>query len=306
MNIPFAHHKIKWFFTVLVLALFLSCEKDEDPPQLTTPPPVTPIPTQVTQTFNHSGSGRQYTLFKPADLPPNAPLVFMLHGYQGIATEYIPWVGLNIVAQREGFAVCYPQGSADVSGIPHWNSRLEISVIDDIGFLTELAAFLQEEHELDPDRTFSCGFSNGGFMSYTLACERPGIFRAIGSVTGTMSGITWRNRDSTTQPTPVLQISGINDNVVPINGTMSSFGGWGGAPHMDSIMNYWSGFNQTQSIDTVLIGPYSTGIHYEQGINDHEVWYYKIANFGHEWPQTNNAAGFSAAELLWEFFSQYD
>ncbi len=291
---------------ILMLLMFLSCSREEDAPQFTPSPPVSSMPTLTTQTFNHNGMGRQYSLFKPADLPENAPLVFMLHGYQGIVSDYISWVGLNSVAQLNGFAVCYPQGSPDVGGTPHWNARLSISEIDDIGFLTELAASLQDEHDLDPDRTFSCGFSNGGFMSYTLACEKPGVFRAIGSVTGTMSGYTWRNRDSTTQPTSVLQISGINDNVVPINGSMSAFGGWGGAPHMDSIMNYWSAFNQTQTADTFQKGLYTTAIHYENGINEHEVWYYKIDNFGHEWPRTNTAAGFNAAELLWEFFSQFD
>ncbi|MEM6767043.1 MAG: PHB depolymerase family esterase [Bacteroidota bacterium] len=296
----------KLLFLLTLSALLFSCNREDDPPQLTPSTPSTPTPTQVTQTFNYNGLGRQYTLFTPTDLPPNAPLVFMLHGYQGRAVEYIPWVGLNTVAQTHGFAVCYPQGSNDTGGTPHWNSRLTISQTDDIGFLTALAEHLQQTQDLDPNRTFSCGFSNGGFMSYTMACERPGIFRAIGSVTGTMSGYTWRNRDSTTQPTPILQISGINDNVVPINGSMSTFGGWGGAPHMDSIMNYWANFNQTQTSDTSLIGPNATGIHYQDGVNDHEVWYYKIKNFGHEWPQTNNNAGFSAAELLWEFFSQFE
>ena len=86
--------------------------------------------------------------------------------------------------------------------------------MDDIGFLSELAGHLQVEYDLNPDHTFVCGMSNGGFMSYTLACDRPDVFKAIASVTGTMSGFDWNNCDPD-EPVPVLQIAGADDNIVP-------------------------------------------------------------------------------------------
>ena len=46
---------------------------------------------------------------------------------------------------------------------------MSISDVDDIGFLSSLARHLQREHGLSTGNTFVAGFSNGGFMSYTLA-----------------------------------------------------------------------------------------------------------------------------------------
>ena len=78
---------------------------------------------------------------------------------------------MSRVADKHGFAVVYPQGKPDRRDVPHWNARLKISDIDDVGFLTALAKDLQRAHDLDPERTFASGVSNGGFMSYHLACE---------------------------------------------------------------------------------------------------------------------------------------
>ena len=81
-------------------------------------------------------------------------------------------------------------------------------------------------------------------MSYTLVAERPDVFKAAASMIGTMSGETWKNRSSI-KPVPVMQISGLADRVVPVDGSMSEFGGWGGAPHQDQIIEFWKQLNQT-------------------------------------------------------------
>ena len=59
--------------------------------------------------------------------------------------------------------------------------------------IKDLAKKLQAEYDLSDKNTFVGGMSNGGFMSYTLACERSDTFKAIASVTGTMSGYDWEN-----------------------------------------------------------------------------------------------------------------
>ena len=125
---------------------------------------------------------REYIFYKPEGLKNNSPLVLVLHGYTSSA-ETIQWYSqMNEIADEHAFAVCYPQGTDDNNGIPHWNANLKISDVNDIKFLSELAQTLQEIHSLDPARTFVCGMSNGGFMSYTLACEAPEIFKAIAAL----------------------------------------------------------------------------------------------------------------------------
>ncbi|MBJ2175733.1 prolyl oligopeptidase family serine peptidase [Aureibaculum sp. A20] len=256
-------------------------------------------------TFYHDNLERTYVLYKPINVPENAPLVFVLHSYGRYANEHMQSLQLNSLAETNKFVVCYPQGTLDVNtGKPYWTGGLSNSSIDDVGYLTELAKYLQTKYNLDSNRTFVCGISNGGFMSYALACESPDVFKAMASVTGTMTGHLWKNRNAIKLPIPILQISGMKDDVVPIDGSMSIEYGWGGAPHMDSIMNYWSRFNQCKETDTLFISKVINAYHYKNGIHGNEVWYYKLNNFGHDLPTLDNS-GLASNELIWDFFSKY-
>jgi len=261
---------------------------------------------QESRFFEHDGDQREYILYKPDGLVADAPLVFVLHGYSSNAQSVMDRYGMNAVADEKGFAVCYPQGAKDILSIAHWNANLSISNVDDIGFLSELAIFLQQTENLNSDNTFMCGMSNGGFMSYTMACERPDIFHAIASVTGTMSGYDWQNCDPE-NPIPVLQIAGTDDIVVPIDGSMSTIGGWGGAPGLDSVMAFWVRENACNMLETEIINAdnSTTVKKYTNGIDDHEVHRYLIEDWGHEWPGPGASTGYSASEVIWEFFEKW-
>jgi polyhydroxybutyrate depolymerase len=97
---------------------------------------------QTTFQFSHEGLDRSYILYMPQNLPDDAPLVFVLHGYTSGANIIMSYCEMNDVADQNKFAVCYPQGLGDNFGIPHWNANLSISTINDIGFLSELAVYL--------------------------------------------------------------------------------------------------------------------------------------------------------------------
>lgn len=252
--------------------------------------------------FEYDNDKRKYLLYVPENLPQNAPLVFALHGYTGRAQGVDEMLNMNNIAAQNGFVVCYPQGARDRNSITHWNARLDISNKDDIGFLSALAMSLQEEYGLDTARTYTCGISNGGFMSYTLVAEAPHVFKGAASIIGTMSGYTWENRNICS-PAPILQVSGTNDNVVPYDGTMSTDGGWGGAPHIYEVMAFWSELNQTMPADTVTISDVSTAYYFNDTVNSNDVWYYEVAGMAHEVPTGGNK-GFSSGELIWQFFSQ--
>lgn len=254
-------------------------------------------------TFMHKTEERQYLLHLPKNLPENAPLLFLLHGYHGDARDYMAELGINRVADANGFAVCCPQGAKDFEGTPHWNARLTISKTDDIGFLSELAAYLQDRYKLNPAKTFASGISNGGFMSYTLVAERPDVFKAAASVIGTMSGYTWKHRDKI-RPVPILQISGLDDEVIPYDGRMSPAGGWGGAPNQDVIIDFWTKLNKTKTQEIVQVSSKTTAYYYKGGINGNEVWHYKIKGFGHRIPGEGDM-GSHTADVIWKFFSKF-
>ena len=254
------------------------------------------------EVFRHDGVERQYVLHLPENLPENAPLVFFLHGYHGNARQYAK-MGMSRVADKHGFAVVYPQGKPDRRDVPHWNARLKISDVDDVGFLTALAKDLQHTHDLDPERTFASGVSNGGFMSYTLAAERPEVFKAVGSIIGTMSGYTWEHRD-TIKPTPVLQISGLDDRIVPVDGSMRPFGGWGGAPDQKTIIEFWKDLDQTTTEEVIEVSADTTAYRYGNGVEGCEVWLYEVKGWGHMVPGPRKL-GVHSVDLVWEFFSRF-
>ena len=139
-------------------------------------------------------------------------------------------------------------------------------------------------------------------MSYTLVAEKPDVFKAAASVIGTMSGHTWEHREAI-RPVPILQISGLDDEIVPYDGSMSKAGGWGGAPNQDVIMEFWRKLNKTSTEEVIELSKQTTAYHYKGRVNGNEVWHYQIKNFGHEVPGKREL-GTGAADVIWKFFSK--
>jgi len=252
--------------------------------------------------FAYEGINRTYDLYIPADMGDNAPLIINLHGYLAFTTIWMNSLNLNAAADKYGFAICYPQGlSTGDKQFPGtaWNADFTFTTSDDIGFLTALTAYLQEEYGFNPDATFGCGLSNGGFMCYTMAVRAPGVFKAIASVAGTMSKATWEAVDSAL-PISILQIHGALDTTVPLDGTITTDGGWGGAPHMDKILAKWveiDGLTQTKTSKsgTADITTYTSPE------SEYKVEFCLVSGFGHNWPSIHS--GFDASERILEFFS---
>mgnify|MGYP003321695012 FL=1 len=299
-------NKIKFLLFLLILISF-SCEKNTDENNSTIE-----ITYPYDFFFDHNGVNRLYTLYKPDNLKEKAPLVFVLHGYTSNSTNIMNYSKMNEIADQNGFMVCYPQGTTNIyTGQTHWNANLkEMSSVTDSEFLTDLAKKLQAEFNLSEKNTFACGMSNGGFMSYSLGCERSDTFKAIASITGTMSGYDWNNCNP--NKVPVLQISGTNDMVVPMDGSMSLAGGWGGAPKIQDIMNYWGDINEcTQTQTQNLPDSNKTDNSYvsiEKKVdcfNNHQVWFYTVYGGAHTWPGAWGNMDINASEEIWDFFSRY-
>jgi polyhydroxybutyrate depolymerase len=268
--------------------------------------------------FDWDNQEREYFLYIPESLQEDAPLVFVLHGYYDTGNGWVD--KFQYLADLHGFVVCAPTGLLDNNGNTHWNANFSplilgqnMTSVDDIGFLSSLAIFLQGEYDLDPNKTFSCGFSNGGFMSWSLACNAPNVFRAIASVAGSMSANDWEDCNPDVL-VPVMQISGTNDDIIPIDG---STGGWpfgGGTPDIYSIMNFWSNMSGCIASETInwefdnyydyeLISYYGDCFN-----NTAESRLYLFNEMGHVWPSNtfNNDESIPdlAAEYIWSFFMQ--
>lgn len=90
----------------------------------------------------------------------------------------------------------------------------------DVGFLEALIDTISAHYSINPDRIYSAGMSNGGFMSHYLACSSS-RFAAIGSVTGPMSNDMYEFCNPS-HAVPTIHIHGTSDPINPYNGNSSS------------------------------------------------------------------------------------
>ncbi|HKK40101.1 MAG TPA: PHB depolymerase family esterase [Cryomorphaceae bacterium] len=269
--------------------------------------------------YIHDGQERSYFLYLPDDIAPGAPLVFLLHGYTSTAASIIGDYGMNAVADANGFAVCYPQGTQDLSGTNFWNIEFPLESADDVGFLTALAGDLQAIYDLDANCTYVCGMSNGGMMSYYLGCERPDIFKSFASVTGTITSNFISNCEGNI-PVPFLQIHGTADLVVPYEGGDIAAATFGNFFPVEQIFRTWNNINDCQSVSTFSI-PNAPVIDFSsvQGAQVSDcngglkARFYRIQGGGHTWPGAPPAPflnflqptnqDISASAEIWNFFS---
>ena len=137
----------------------------------------------------HEGVEREYLVHIPDNFTEDSPIVFVIHGYTDSAKQIMEYSGMNEVSDREGFIVVYPQGTIDSQGNTFFNVGYEFhkdSTIDDVSFIRDLFVSLSEEYSLKRKQGFATGMSNGGDMSYLLACTSADLFRAVAPVAGSL------------------------------------------------------------------------------------------------------------------------
>ena len=236
---------------------------------------------------------RSYLLHVPKQLTHPAPLVIVMHGYTGSADSIMSYSGMNEVADEEGFVVVYPQGTVDQQGNAFFNVGYEFHAdasVDDLQFIRDLVAHLQDELTLNPDKVFAAGMSNGADMSYLLACQASDIFRAVAPIAGVMMKETF-DTCSPSRPLPLFEVHGTNDEVSLFNGDMENSGGWGPYPDLPATIAFWVELNgltlkQSSNLPNSAANDTSHIVfdRYWSETQDNEVWFYRVVDGGHHWP----------------------
>ena len=268
-------------------------------------------PTVEKATIRVDGRERQYLTFVPESLVEEAPLVFVLHGYGGTAEGMIEFTKMNEIAERNGFAVCYPQAFLGPDDKHSWNAGYSNPEVDDVNFIEQLAQTLIKRHKLSPVNVFVTGMSNGADMSYVLACERPELVRAIAPVAGCMMESTFE-RCQNSEPVPVFEIHGIADEITLYNGDPDYSDEYGGYIGVPEILEFWREKNGCSDvkIDTLSDKDANDGSFVIReiattSVNENEVWLYKLVGGGHDWPGSWGNKDFVAAKEIWHFFNMF-
>lgn len=266
---------------------------------------------QITGSIIHEGISRSYRLFLPSNYQnyQSLPLVFNLHGFDSNAEQQELYSAMNQVADTAKFFVCYPNGFENA-----WNVGWEFgSDKDDVGFINALIDTISANYNVNLEAVFSCGMSNGGFMSYKLACELNDRIKAIASVTGAMV-LSEAQNCTPGASVPVMQIHGTLDDVVLYNGSPLV-----NIPIEELVGNWVDINNCVLEADTIPVpdiapgdGTTSERIEYNDCDDDSRVIFYKITGGGHTWPGAFPLAplgptsqDFKASREIWLFFRAY-
>jgi polyhydroxybutyrate depolymerase len=126
----------------------------------------------IDATISHDGLTREYKLYIPASYTGASavPLVFNIHGYTSNNAEQLVYGDFRAIADTANFLMVLPQGTIDGAGFTFFNAGFGPGV-DDVSFMSALIDEIDANYNINLNRVYSTGMSNGGYMSATLACE---------------------------------------------------------------------------------------------------------------------------------------
>ena len=257
-------------------------------------------------TIAYGDTIRTYSMYLPTSISNGAPLVVYTHGY-GSKTRWRD--DLNAIADRCGFAVCYPDGSPDSRGYDSWNvgyPTQEGMDIDEADFFRHLLEEVTSKFSLSNSNVFMTGWSNGGDLCYHLAYTAPELFRAYGSVGGLLYEDMYKN-NTPTLPVPFIEIHGNADDVAMWQGDHLNTGGWGPYIPVPLAIATIAAHNRctTMTIDTIPnrrdVSQMVKRTSYSGSPSDCDVILYGIEGGKHSWAEEE----VNTSEILWEFFSRY-
>jgi len=250
--------------------------------------------------LNFGGINRTYYVAYPNNSSEPAGLIINMHGFGGNASSQIAGTQMNNYAHPQNIAVVYPQGVNSDIGSPSWNvgTFWDFNSQDDIGFISAVIDDVASNFEINLDKVYACGFSNGGYMAYELACELSDKITAFGSVAGNFM----LNSDqdcNNEREVPIIHFHGTNDPTVDYS--PPSFDQ---ALTVSESIDYWSLFND---FDMEFYEPLNSNVEiftYFKESSNTEFVHYKVNGGSHEWFW--NTWGFNASQELVNFFIQYE
>ncbi len=237
-----------------------------------------------TKNMRIAGVNRSYIIYVPSGIN-KPPLLFTLHGYNQDAAWAHSATKMDNVAEREKFIVVYPDAI---------NRSWDMSGPNDYNFLMAIIDTVDNKYGIDRERIYSCGFSQGGFMTFQLGCRYSDIFAAIAPTSGHLNGDCNLSRPMSMRLT---------------FGTNEGFSG-GTAAFMDDVKKWIKNCNCPET--PVVTRPYPEGknnsyvtrLYYGPCDQGTVVIADSIRTGGHEWPMNTNDR-INNSEETWAFLKNF-
>jgi polyhydroxybutyrate depolymerase len=286
-------------------------------------PLVQPRPGEVgthEHSINIAGRGRSYLLHVPPayDGVTPLPLVLVFHGGGGRAESAVRMTHMDEVADEHGFLAVFPDGSGRLAdALLTFNAGTCCGYatnegIDDVGFARELIGELTSTLAVDPRRVYVTGMSNGGMMSYRLACEASDLIAAAAPVAGALNISPCRP----SEPISLIAFHGTEDESVLYDGG-EPITRIDPNPRNDTSVAASVGFFvEHNGCDSLPESAREGGIAVDRwsGCSDGTaVELYTVEGYGHSWP--GGEPGFrgasvptqeiDASQIMWRFFEAH-
>ncbi|HOT91332.1 MAG TPA: PHB depolymerase family esterase [Anaerolineae bacterium] len=262
-----------------------------------------------------SGVRRKYLLYVPPRYDPTTPtpLVITIHGFAQWPANQRDISKWNTLADENGFIVVYPSGS----GFPkRWGAHGITDSLNpqmqDVTFISDLIDKLESEYNIDPTRVYVNGLSNGGGMSYLLACKLSERIAAFGTVAG--AHLYPLDACHPTYPVPMIAFHGTADPIVPYNGGPSRMFDIPFPVIPDWVARYAARNGCAATPVALPTQGEVSGIRYKACDAGAEVHFYTIHGGGHTWPGGgrlpkavvgHTTQDIDATRTMWDFFKQY-
>ena len=250
--------------------------------------------------INDEGINRTYFVSYPDNSEGEVALIINMHGYGGNATNQQIYSNMDQIAHSQNIAVVYPQGfNSSWNVFTYWDSNF----LDDVTFISIMIDEILQNFDIDSDRIYACGMSNGGYMAYRLACDLSDKIAAFGSVTGnfmindSINDCLDQNRDI-----PIIHFHGTSDGVV--NYYPPSFDG---SLTVQESVQFWTSYNNLNQELTEYVNDSVEVFRYFSQSSIAEFVHYKVYGGGHDWfgSPWSTDWGFDTTEELIDFFLQY-
>lgn len=278
--------------------------------------------------INHQDVLRYYKIHVPKSYTgsESVPLLLVFHGGGGDMEiqsneEYYHQISKS---EENGHIVVFPNGySLYPSGkLATWNAgnccgEAKKKNSDDIGFVKSILQHLKRSLNINQKKIFSTGMSNGGLMSYQLACSMTDEFSAITAVAGTDNTVNCKP----SKPISIFHIHAKNDDrVLYYGGAGSSFSDRSLITDFVSVpktISKWVEINQCQLKPKLVLE--TNGVkceEYTECKNGVKVKLCVTEDGGHSWPGGKKPSIFLgggpptkaliANDVMWEFFNSLE
>ncbi len=255
--------------------------------------------------LTHDDQNRSYLIYIPESYSASraAPVLFNFHGNGDTADNHFDVVNMRPLADTEGLILVYPQGSILDGEGTHWNplldSELNKSDTDDLGFVTSMIDTLAEQLNIDDQRIYATGYSNGAGMVYGLACYLSDRIAAIAPVSGSMY-IESRSNCNASHPTSIAIFNGTQDFIRPYNGYM------GFLLPVEEAVSFWVNHNNI-SMPPATDSFSTRGLTVERSVytggdGESSVALYKVVGGDHVWFDIE-IEGADLNTIIWQFLS---